>query len=125
MLLKLLRNALGLLIVLISRLTLPKQMNRSDAEQASAQQQADKLSLYQFYACPFCIKTRRAIHALNIDIEYRDAANDTVHRKELLEKGGQIKVPCLKIEEENGSRWLYESSDIIEYLNQKFAVTAD
>ncbi|MDH5392947.1 MAG: glutathione S-transferase N-terminal domain-containing protein [Gammaproteobacteria bacterium] len=120
MILKLLRNGLGLLIVLISYLTLPRQIKRSEEQQKSAQQLADKLSLYQFYACPFCIKTRRAIHALNINIEYRDAANDTDHRNDLLKQGGQIKVPCLRIEESSGTRWLYESSDIIDYLKQQF-----
>ncbi|MCK5335548.1 MAG: glutathione S-transferase N-terminal domain-containing protein [Gammaproteobacteria bacterium] len=121
MILKLLRNGLGLLIVFISSITLPKQIKRSEDEQKAAQQQADELSLYQFYACPFCVKTRRAIHALNIGIEYRDAKNNETHRKDLLEQGGEIKVPCLRIEEAGASRWLYESSDIINYLNQRFS----
>lgn len=121
MLLKLLRNGLGLLIVFISSITLPKQIQRPEEQQKAAQQLANKLSLYQFYACPFCVKTRRAIHALNIKIEYRDAANNKQHRSELLEQGGEIKVPCLRIEEAGTSRWLYESSDIINYLNKQFA----
>ncbi|MCK4707886.1 MAG: glutathione S-transferase N-terminal domain-containing protein [Gammaproteobacteria bacterium] len=120
MILKLLRNGLGMLIVFISYITLPKQIKRSEDEQKPAQEHADTMSLYQFYACPFCVKTRRAIHALNIDIEYRDAKNNETHRNELLEKGGEIKVPCLRIEEAGEARWLYESSDIINYLNKQF-----
>ena len=123
MLIKLLRNGLGLLIVFISAITLPKQVKRTEEEQKAAQLQADKLALYQFYACPFCVKTRRAIHALNINIEYRDASNNETHRKDLLEQGGTIKVPCLRIEENGKSEWLYESSDIINYLNERFAVS--
>lgn len=119
MLLKLLRNALGLVIVFISFITLPKKLKRDDSAQQSAQNKADKLALYQFYACPFCVKTRRAIHALNIDIDYRDAANNTQYRQELLENGGEIKVPCLRIEKDNKVEWLYESSDIIHYLNNE------
>lgn len=95
-------------------------MTRSEDKQLAAQQEADNLSLYQFYACPFCVKTRRTVHALNINIEYRDAKNNEIHRAELLEKGGEIKVPCLRIEEGGTSRWLYESSDIINYLNTRF-----
>jgi len=121
MILKLLRNGLGMLIVFISYITLPKQVKRTENDQKSAQDQADKMSLYQFYACPFCVKTRRAIHALNINIEYRDATNNETFRKELLEEGGVIKVPCLRIEAESGAHWLYESSDIINYLNKEFA----
>jgi len=120
MLLKLLRNALGLVIVFISFITLPKKVKRDDSAQQSAQSKADKLALYQFYACPFCVKTRRAIHALNINIDYRDAANNPQYRQELLENGGEIKVPCLRIEKDNKVEWLYESSDIINYLNNEF-----
>jgi glutaredoxin len=118
--LKPLRIGLGLLIVFISAITLPKQIKRSEDEQAAAQKQANDLTIYQFYACPFCVKTRRTVHALNIDIEYRDAKNNATHRKELLEQGGEIKVPCLRIEEAGTTRWLYESSDIINYLNTRF-----
>ena len=120
MILKLLRNSLGLLIVFISTITLPKKIIRSEDKQLAAQQEADNLSIYQFYACPFCVKTRRTVHALNINIEYRDAKNNEIHRTELLEKGGEIKVPCLRIEEDGTSRWLFESSDIINYLNTRF-----
>jgi len=121
MILKLLRNSLGMIIVFLSFITLPKKIKRSEEQQKSAQTEANKLSLYQFYACPFCVKTRRTIHALNINIEYRDAKNNEEFRQELLEKGGEIKVPCLRIENNGETKWLYESSDIINYLNQQFA----
>jgi len=121
MILKLLRNSLGMIIVFLSFITLPKKLKRNENDQKLAQEKANKLSLYQFYACPFCVKTRRTIHALNINIEYRDAKNDEKFRQELLEKGGEIKVPCLRIENTGEVEWLYESSDIINYLNQQFA----
>ena len=73
MLLKLLREGLGRLIVFINFITRPKAIQRSEIEQKEAEQQASKLSLYQFYACPFCVKTRRVIHQLNIPIETRNA----------------------------------------------------
>ena len=121
MILKLLRNSLGMIIVFLSFITLPGKLKRNEDEQKAAQEKANKLSLYQFYACPFCVKTRRTIHALNINIEYRDAKNNEEFRQELLEKGGEIKVPCLKIDTGEETKWLYESSDIINYLNQQFA----
>jgi glutathione S-transferase len=46
-------------------------------------------------------------------------------RQELIAGGGKKQVPCLKIEEENGAtQWLYESRDIIKYL-QKMATSLD
>jgi glutaredoxin len=120
MILKLLREALGRIIVFISFITRPAKIVRSDAEQGAVNEAAKGLSLYQFYACPFCVRTRRAIHRLNVPIEYRDAQNNPVYRSELLKEGGEIKVPCLKIEEKGRTKWMYESGDIIQYLNERF-----
>ncbi len=120
MLVKLVREGLGRAIVLGNHLTRPAQIKRSADKQAKAAEQAEGLSLYQFYACPFCVKTRRAIHRLNVPVEYRDAQKDAQHREELQAGGGAIKVPCLRIEENGQTRWMYESSDIIAYLNKRF-----
>lgn len=122
MLLKALREGLGRLFIGISNLSLPQQITRSEEAQQAADAEASKMALYQFYACPFCLKVRRAIHRLNVSIETRDAQNDQNIRQELLTEGGEIKVPCLRIEEEDGVKWLYESNDIIAYLERKFAV---
>ena len=120
MILKLLREGLGRTIVFVDYVTRPKPIQRSPEDQAQVEKAAQELSLYQFYACPFCVKTRRAIHRLNLPIETRDAQNDQAHRAALEAGGGNIKVPCLRIDENNESRWLYESNEIIAYLNQRF-----
>jgi len=39
----------------------------------------------------------------------------------LRQNGGKIKVPCLHIQGEGQSRWLYDSNAIIAYLEQRFA----
>ncbi|MFZ0791628.1 MAG: glutaredoxin, partial [Chromatiaceae bacterium] len=73
MILKALREGLGRLVVLVDHLTRPAPMQRSPAEQEAVAAAAAKLALYQFYACPFCIKTRRALHRLNLPVALRDA----------------------------------------------------
>ncbi|MGS2718074.1 glutaredoxin family protein [Eionea flava] len=120
MVVKALRNGVGMIIVLISWLTRPKQIQRSETEQADVQHRADGLALYQLYACPFCVKTRRAIHRLAINIEMRDIKHPQ-HREALEQQGGRVMVPCLRISNEQGDQWLYESSDIIQYLEEQFA----
>ena len=61
------------------------------------------------------------MHGLSLNIALRDAQNDPQHRAALLQGGGKIKVPCLKITDEGGdSQWLYESTAIIQYLRQRF-----
>ncbi len=124
MLLKALRNGLGYTIAGIDRLTRPKPIQRSAEEQRNVDEAVSRLSLYQFYACPFCIKTRRAIHRLNLPMTYRDAQSPGRWRDELQREGGEVKVPCLRIEEGDKVTWMYESSDIIQYLEDRFGKTS-
>lgn len=121
MLIKALRVGLGQLIVFGDAITRPRPQRRSAEGQAKVNAEAAKLSLYQFQACPFCVKTRRAMHKLNVPVALRDAKNDPAQRARLLAEGGKVKVPCLLIEENGRSRWMYESNDIIAYLEQRFA----
>ncbi|PPA74449.1 glutaredoxin [Achromobacter spanius] len=121
MLVKALRVGLGQLIVIGDALTRPRPQQRSAQGQASVNAEAAALSLYQFKACPFCVKTRRAMHRLNVPVTLHDAKNDPQAREQLLAGGGKIKVPCLRIDEAAGTRWMYESSEIIAYLDQRFA----
>ena len=118
-LLKTLRNGLGLIIVFLNWLFRPKQILRTTEDQKIAQNAVKDLSLYQFYACPFCVKARRAIHQLNVTIETRDINKNPMHREQLEIGGGKVKVPCLRIEEGDNVRWLYESDDIIRFLEMR------
>ena len=119
MLLKFLRNALGYLIIIISFLIPIRKIVRSADEQKCINKKTAAITLYQFYACPFCLKTRRAIKRLGLKIETRDALKKPA-RTELRNGGGEIKVPCLRIEINNKITWMYESNDIIKFLEHHF-----
>ena len=124
MIVKALRVGLGQLIVAGDALTRPRPQKRSPQGQATVNKEAAALALYQFHACPFCVKTRRAMHRLNVPVALHDAKNDPQAREQLLAGGGKVKVPCLRIEEAGGTRWMYESSEIIAYLEKRFAHVA-
>ncbi len=120
-LLKIFREGVGGLMAFISWLTKPRKIKRSPEEQHRVDAIAKNMSIYQYFACPFCIKTRRTVHRLNIPLEYRDAqVRGGEHRNTLEKEGGAIKVPCLRIDEGEQTTWLYESNDIIAYLNKTF-----
>lgn len=118
---KTLRLVLGPVVLLRERLTRPASLVRAPAAQALVDQQCQSLALYQYATCPFCAKVRQEMHRLSLSIEKRDAQHDVKNREELTRQGGQTKVPCLKITEPQGSRWLYESGEIIGYLRGQFA----
>lgn len=120
LLLKAFREGVGRLIVFISFITLPRKQKRTPAEQAQVSAAVQNMAMYQFYACPFCVKTRRAVHRLNLPIEYRNAPKGSENRETLGKQGGHVKVPCLRIEKEGETQWMYESSEIISYLNAQF-----
>ena len=119
--LRLLREGSGRVLILIDWLFKPSVVKRNDEEQAKVDQETKILKLYQFYACPFCVKTRRAIKRLNLKVETRDAQTAGQFRKELEISGGMIKVPCLKLEGAGEATWIYESNDIIKYLDERFS----
>ena len=119
---KTLRLVLGPFVLLWEWVTTPKGIVRPPAQQQEIDSQCRGLALYQFKTCPFCIKVRRVMRGLSLNVELRDAQYDAQHRAALLQGGGQIKTPCLKITDEQGnSRWLYESDEISQYLRQRFA----
>ena len=119
---KTLRLVIGPFILLWEKVTNPKGIVRPAEQQQQIDLQCQGLAVYQFKTCPYCIKVRRAMRGLSLNIPLRDAQHDPQHREALLQGGGQIKAPCLKITDEQGNiRWLYESDDIIQYLRQRFA----
>lgn len=118
---KTLRATLGPFMLLWEKLTAPKGVVRTAQAQQQVDQQCRSLALYQFKTCPFCIKVRREIKRLSLNIELRDAQHDADNRDALLEGGGKVQTPCLRITDTQGnSQWLYESSDIIQYLHKRF-----
>ena len=120
MLIRALRIGLGQLILLLDFITRPRRLQRTPEAQAAVDGEVAGLTLYQFHACPFCIKTRRSLRRLNLSPVLRDTKTEE-HRQALLAGGGKLQVPCLRIETADGVHWLYESSAIIAYLEERFA----
>ena len=53
-----------------------------------------------------------------IKMPLRNIQTNRTFRDELIEGGGKAQVPCLRIENDQQEvRWMYESDDIIRYLN--------
>ncbi len=119
---KTLRIVMTPFMLLWEKASTPKGIVRQAEAQQLVDRQCKNLALYQFKTCPFCIKVRREINRLSLTIALLDAQTQPQNREALLQGGGRVKVPCLKItDEQGGVQWMYESSEIIRYLQENFA----
>ena len=117
---KIIRWIIGRIILSLDFITRPKPIIRDKNIQDMLDAKTAKMSLYQFNACPFCVKVRRQLRKYSLNVELRDAKNNNLHKEELIRGGGKHKVPCLRIEDDTlGVKWLYESDQINLYLREK------
>ena len=115
------RWILGRIILLLNFIFTPRGIKRSAQQQQDVDQACEKLALYQFAACPFCVKVRRQMKRLSLTIETKDAKTSAI-AAELQQHASRVKVPCLRIESANGDvQWMFESSDINDYLSSTFS----
>lgn len=117
-----LRFVLKPFMLLWAKLAMPKGMARTTEAQQKINNECAGLALYHFKTCPFCIKVRHEMARLSLPIELRDAQHNAELRADLLQGGGKIQTPCLRITDGRGNvQWMFESNDIIKYLQQRFA----
>lgn len=118
------RWIVGRIILVLNFIFSPSSPKLTTEQQAALDEQLASLSLYQLPACPFCVKVRRAMKRNGFNIELKNINQQANYQDELIKFGGKRKVPCLRIANEDGSdTWMYESSDIVNYLAQ-FSVKA-
>lgn len=116
------RFILGRLILFFDWIFTPRSIKRPPELQANIDLKMASYTLYQYAACPFCVKVRRAFKRNALAIETRDAKRCDQAKAELVKGGGKLKVPCLRIEENEGQvRWMYDSNDIIHYIESQVA----
>jgi len=81
----------------------------------------DKLALYYWPSCPFCVRVTNVIDRLGLKVELRHILRDRSRRDELVQARGRATVPVLRIESPDGTvRWMPESLDIIHYLENMY-----
>ena len=116
---KLIRWILGRIIIFLDMIFSPKSIIRETKQQNQINKLTKSYQLYQYNACPFCVKVRRFFKKQSLNINLIDAKQEN-HKKYLIKNGGKLKVPCLKVELGNKqNKWIYESDEIIEFLSKE------
>ena len=83
---------------------------------------AEPLALWSFEASPFCRLVREKLCVLELPYRLHNVAKGSDAREDLLERAGKIQVPYL--EDPNTGTHLFESADILRYLQDTYAATA-
>ena len=110
---QIIRFILGRIILFLDWLTSPRPNKISRTELDAIHNKVKNMTIYEFRACPFCVRVRR----------FMKKNNKVIFAQELIDGGGKLQVPCLKIGDSNNSEWLYESKDIILYLKKHLGIT--
>lgn len=73
---------------------------------------------YRLYISRWCVFCQRVLMFLDKhqhSVDFADVSQ-VEHKQALVAGGGKGQVPCLLVNEDGNDTWLYESSDIIDYL---------
>jgi len=121
---KIIRFILGRIILFLDWITSPKPLSISEEKRNEINSLTSNMVMYEFRACPFCVRVRRFMKKNNISIETKDARKNKEYASELINGGGKLQVPCLLIQKDNKNvEWLYESKDIIKFLSKELSIS--
>ena len=84
--------------------------------------EGESYQLFKTDLCGYCYRVRDFAEQQGISLTLRDTMTDMEAFRELLQGGGRSTVPCLKIQRVDETVWMYESMDIIDYLNEQAAL---
>lgn len=102
--------------------TLLRPRGREVRPDLQTRQQPDELPvLYNIEASPYCRKVRETLCELNLDYRIENVGKFSARRPELVDRGGKMMVPYL-IDPNTGDE-MYESDDIIAYLENNYGPT--
>jgi glutathione S-transferase len=80
----------------------------------------EALELYSFEASPFCRLVREALCELELKYLLHNVAKGSARREEFIQRSGKMQVPYL-VDPNTGAQ-LFESAEIIDYLNETYAL---
>lgn len=81
------------------------------------------LELWSFEASPYCRLVRERLCELELPYALHNVAKGSPKRAAFVERAGKMQVPYLV--DPNTGRALFESAEIVAYLEQTYAVAAD
>ena len=88
-----------------------------------ARQPQQPLELYGFESSPFCRIVREALCSLELPFLLHNVAKRSSKREAFVKRSGKMMVPYLA--DPNTGQAMFESADIVRYLEQTYALSAE
>ena len=93
--------------------------SKLDAKSKANEKELEPIVFYGYETSPFCKIVRERLVELEIPHQIKSTGRGSYKRKELLKKRGTFQVPY--IEDPNTKKAMFESKDILDYLNREYA----
>ncbi|RQG98170.1 glutaredoxin family protein [Natrarchaeobius oligotrophus] len=78
------------------------------------------ITMYELPGCPYCAKVRSKLDELDLEYDVIEVPRSHDERTEVEEVSGQTGVPVIT-DETNDVVGMYESADIVDYLEETYA----
>ncbi len=78
------------------------------------------LELWSFEASPYCRLAREALCELELPYVLHNVGKRSAHREDFVSRSGKMMVPYLV--DDNTGKAMFESADIVKYLNATYAL---
>lgn len=104
----------------VERLIPVRVQPRTKEEFDLLERESRRMHLYIAHSCKESIGVQRCCNRLGLRVVKKDVQRVNAYRNELLNGGGEPRVPCLRVENEKGTHWVYSSKAILEFLDKNF-----
>lgn len=117
---KLTKQLKGKALDIVDRLLPVRPQPLSPEQRNLLERESRRMHLYYCRSCPSSIAIKRHCERIGLRVVEKDVVRVNAYRNELLNGGGEPRVPCLRVQDEQGDRWLYSPDAIRSYLKNRF-----
>ncbi|MCY0963732.1 glutaredoxin family protein [Parathalassolituus penaei] len=117
---KITRQLQGFALHIADRLIPVKPVVRPIQELNTLERESRRMHLYLATNCPSSISIKRHCKRLGLRVVEKDVRRVDAFLNELVHGGGAPRVPCLRVDGDKTSDWLYSPEAILEYLERRF-----
>lgn len=113
------RHLKGKTLDLVDRLVPVKPFERTHEEQVLLDRESRRMHLYYSRSCSSSITVKRFCERVGLHVVEKDVERVDAYRNELVNGGGESRVPCLCIHKKSGDIWVYSPEAIVDYLRDR------